>query len=152
MKVLVFGTTALSSLIFQNICENNNDKHLRSTPLPARHLPAMGTDPGSLADLNMSICIRMHELIALLSHQFKLINCNTVILPERIFVDVTILAISPRISMLLGSLFKPFFHLTVPVCPIPFRTFFLSPPFPVPLLTKLKYLAVLDFLNRFVLV
>ena len=75
---------------------------------------------------------------------------STLILPERIFVDVTILAISLRTSMLLGSLFKPFFHLLV--CPIPFRQFFLSPPFPAPRLSELKYLPILRFLSSFELV
>ena len=64
-------------------------------------------------------------------------------------VDVTILAISPRISILLGSLLQPL----LPTCPILFSPcpprstlLFLDSAF-----TELQYLPVLGFLNRFVL-
>ena len=73
-------------------------------------------------------------------------NFSTLILPERILVDVTILAISPRISMLLGTAL-------LLVSPNPLRLF---PQIPTLLidsyLSGFQYLPVVDFLNRFLLV
>ena len=89
----------------------------------------------------------------MISNQFQLISKDVfphekdfLILPERILVEVTILAISPRISMLLGSApLQPLLNLPVWSTLLPLVSIL-----PNPSLPDCKYLPPFGFFNCFV--
>ena len=89
----------------------------------------------------------------MISIQFQLVSKDVfphekdfLILPERILVEVTILAISPRISMLLGSApLQSFLNLPVWSTLLSLRSILSNPSLP-----DCKYLPPLSFFNCFV--